>query len=273
VDDGRMIFAIPRGRTTYIGTTDTTYVDSKDHVVTSHEDAAYLINAVKATFPSVDLNISDIESSWAGLRPLIHEDGKSASELSRKDEIFESPTGLISIAGGKLTGYRKMAERVVNLIIRKYFQDRSLKNCFTHKLKLAGTNFSNQREVKSYIDQIYQRLKQENLSVKVAQYLVGTYGKQADSILAQYDQIKDDDKSLSLLKAELGFTVQCEMVCSLQDFFIRRTGLLYFDVPRMQHGKDQIAVELSKILRWNDQRTAAEIKALNQQISTAQSFN
>ena len=126
VDDGRMIFAIPRGRITYIGTTDTFYDGDKDQVFTTREDAEYLVAAVNANFPSVSLTVSDIESSWAGLRPLIYEEGKSASELSRKDEIFESPSGLISIAGGKLTGYRKMAERVVNLVIRKHFDQRPL---------------------------------------------------------------------------------------------------------------------------------------------------
>ena len=63
--------------------------------------------------------MEDIQSSWAGLRPLIHEDGKSPSELSRKDEIFVSASGLISIAGGKLTGYRKMAERTVDKIAKR----------------------------------------------------------------------------------------------------------------------------------------------------------
>jgi glycerol-3-phosphate dehydrogenase len=72
VDDGRMIFAIPRGRVTYIGTTDTNYDGDKDRVFTSREDAQYLIAAVNATFPSVKLSLDDIESSWAGLRPLIH---------------------------------------------------------------------------------------------------------------------------------------------------------------------------------------------------------
>ena len=118
VPDGRMIFAIPRGRITYVGTTDTNYDLDKDDVRTDLADAIYLISAVNNMFPSIELEMSDIESSWAGLRPLIHEEGKSASELSRKDEIFTSDTGLISIAGGKLTGYRKMAERVVNYIGR-----------------------------------------------------------------------------------------------------------------------------------------------------------
>nr|PZN47680.1 MAG: hypothetical protein DIU61_19530 [Bacteroidota bacterium] len=101
VSDGRMIFAIPRGRVSYIGTTDTNYDGDKDHVVATVEDAEYLIRAVNDTFPSVHLTLDDIESSWAGLRPLINEEGKSKWELSRKAEIFCSRWGCISFPGGK----------------------------------------------------------------------------------------------------------------------------------------------------------------------------
>jgi glycerol-3-phosphate dehydrogenase len=120
VPDGRMMFAIPRGNVTYFGTTDTNYQTDKNNVETNLVDATYLISAVNNIFPDINLTLNDIESSWAGLRPLIHEEGKSASELSRKDEIFVSDTELISIAGGKLTGYRKMAERIVDLVVKKY---------------------------------------------------------------------------------------------------------------------------------------------------------
>ena len=88
IPDGRMMFAIPRGKVTYIGTTDTNYNSDKDHVTTELADAIYLISAVNNMFPNIELELDDIISSWAGLRPLIHEEGKSASELSRKDEIF-----------------------------------------------------------------------------------------------------------------------------------------------------------------------------------------
>ena len=104
IPDGRMMFAIPRGKVTYIGTTDTNFNLDKDHVTTDIADAIYLVSAVNNMFPDIELELDDIISSWAGLRPLIHEEGKSASELSRKDEIFTSDTGLVSIAGGKLTG-------------------------------------------------------------------------------------------------------------------------------------------------------------------------
>src|SRR6056297_701341 len=86
IPDGRMMFAIPRGKVTYIGTTDTNFNLDKDHVTTDIADAIYLVSAVNNMFPDIELELDDIVSSWAGLRPLIHEEGKSASELSRKDE-------------------------------------------------------------------------------------------------------------------------------------------------------------------------------------------
>lgn len=119
VADGRMLFAIPRDKTTYFGTTDTEFNEYIDKPTVTIEDVNYLLKSVNNVFPKINLSKSDIISSWAGLRPLIKIDGKKSTELSRKDEIFVSESGLISIAGGKLTGYRKMAERVVNLITNK----------------------------------------------------------------------------------------------------------------------------------------------------------
>jgi glycerol-3-phosphate dehydrogenase len=274
VDDGRMIFAIPRGRTTYVGTTDTSYTGSKDNVATSREDADYLIKAVNVTFPDLQLVLNDIESSWAGLRPLIHEDGKSTSELSRKDEIFESPTGLISIAGGKLTGYRKMAERVVNLLVRKYYQGKKLKSCHTHQLKLADTNFVGNRDLKSYLDKVYKILKTHEFHYGSVRYLVETYGRQTDRILEKFKMLLDaNPPEMALIKAELWFTVHHEMVCTLTDFFVRRTGLLYFDVPRLKASKEPIALELQAYLNWDDVRLQQEKKDLDQHLQSVTAFN
>lgn len=135
VPDGRMIFAIPRGRITYVGTTDTDYNGDLDHVVATEADAQYLLDAINNTFPNIHLTVADIESNWAGLRPLIHEEEKDPSELSRKDETFVSESGLISIAGGKLTGYRKMAERVNETVI-KQLQKRMLKSLIPRGLNI-----------------------------------------------------------------------------------------------------------------------------------------
>ena len=264
VEDERMIFAIPRGRSTYIGTTDTSYSGDKNEVFTSLEDAVYLITAVNATFPSVNLVLEDLESSWAGLRPLIHEDGKSASELSRKDEIFESGTGLISIAGGKLTGYRKMAERVVDLVSEKSFEDRNLKPCRTHQIKLTHSDFNDFVAVKRYTVVVAKRLGKLGLPEAKAKYLVENFGRQADHIVtaleSDFDQVSAE---LSMLKAELDFCLQHEMICSLQDFLVRRTGHMNFNIKLVKDHKVSIAHEMKVRLGWSDDKMAFELEQVN----------
>lgn len=125
--DGRMVFAIPRDGKTYVGTTDTFYKADPVQPVMTKEDRDYIMAAIRYMFPAVQLAEADIESSWAGVRPLIYEEGKSASEISRRDEIWQSPSGLITIAGGKLTGYRKMAEAIVDLVMRLLSQEEGLR--------------------------------------------------------------------------------------------------------------------------------------------------
>ena len=274
VEDGRMIFAIPRGRITYIGTTDSFYDGDKDHVFTTRQDAEYLIKAVNMNFPSVSLKVSDIESSWAGLRPLIHEEGKSGSELSRKDEIFESPSGLISIAGGKLTGYRKMAERVVNLVIRKHFTERQLADCKTQRLKLTANPLNNIKEVKTFTASLAQKLNNYNLSSYMPQYLVENYGQQVVLILDLWaDRNSEEDPELSLLKAELFFCIQYEMVCTLQDFFVRRTGLINFDIQKVIRWKEKIADACKEYLHWNDEKVNQELDSLNLLLASITRFS
>ena len=273
VDDGRMIFAIPRGRSTYIGTTDTNYTGDKNEVFTTKEDAIYLITAVNTNFPSVNLSLEDIESSWAGLRPLIHEEGKSASELSRKDEIFESGTGLISIAGGKLTGYRKMAERVVDLVIKKHFVGRKLMPCMTHKIRLTHSDFVDFVAVKRYTVQVARHLIKLGLPEAKAKYLVENFGRQTDQILTSLESgFNRETPELSLLKAELDFCIENEMVCSLQDFFVRRTGLMYFNIKLVKDCKQSIAQKMKSKLGWSDERGDLELKLINDLIQKNTSF-
>ena len=274
VDDGRMIFAIPRGRSTYIGTTDTNYSGDKNNVFTTREDADYLITAVNANFPSVKLALEDLESSWAGLRPLIHEEGKSASELSRKDEIFESTSGLISIAGGKLTGYRKMAERVIDLVIEKHFEGKSLMPCMTHKIKLTHSDFIDFVAVKRYIVLVAKRLIKLGLPQAKAKYLVENFGRQTDQILDSLEANFDSSTpELSLLKAELDFCLQNEMICTLQDFFVRRTGLMYFDIRMVKNHKQAIAEEMKVKLGWDEDKFRSELKAIDVLIYSVTQFN
>lgn len=267
VPDGRMIFAIPRGRTTYIGTTDTDYGQDIDHVITTQADATYLIDAVNDSFPAVKLSLDDVESSWAGLRPLIHEEGKSASELSRKDEIFVSPSGLISIAGGKLTGYRKMAERVVDMVTERSGRE-DLLECFTDKISLNKNNFNHAEAVAAFRQSIHDQLEGFNLSA-YSDYLVENYGRQTEDVIRQLQAFHDDDPSVRLARAELKFTIENEMVVSILDFFIRRTGMLFFDMPRLLKVKDAILVDMNVMMRWDAKQLQVEQEKLEQAIKEA----
>jgi glycerol-3-phosphate dehydrogenase len=272
VDDGRMIFAIPRGRTTYIGTTDTNYQETIEHVTTGKEDAVYLINAVNARFPSVNLQLSDIESSWAGLRPLIFEPGKSASELSRKDEIFESPTGLISIAGGKLTGYRKMAERVVSLVIKKHFTSGQFKKCFTDKIMLTHAGFNKAKTVKVYQTHIMKQIQSFGLGGLEASYLVHNYGRQTDEVLNLLKNRNEKDLDIALGLAELDFVIRKEMVVTPLDFFTRRTGMLYFNMPRMEKLKAAVLTAFKNYFDWSDETVAYNHASVEDEINKAKHF-
>ncbi len=274
VSDGRMIFAIPRGKNTYVGTTDTTYNGDKNHVITNSEDALYLLNAVNNMFPDINLTINDVTSSWAGLRPLIHEEGKSESELSRKDEIFESKTGLISIAGGKLTGYRKMAERLVDLVEKKYEKhtEKKLKECFTDEIPLSGGIFKDAADVRNYVNEIEKTLVPHGFDRFDAKYLVFNYGRQTEGILGKFDILNDADPEIRLAKAELWFTINHEMVISPLDFFVRRTGRLYFRITSIPKIKVAILEEFQSIFNWSETASLKAKKELEMVIYDASYF-
>lgn len=267
VPDGRMIFAIPRGKVTYVGTTDTDYHGDLDHIITLQKDAQYLVDGVNNTFPDVNLSIEDVESSWAGLRPLIHEEGKSASELSRKDEIFQAKDGLISIAGGKLTGYRKMAQRIVDLVAKKLKQEHQRKAgpCITDEIVLEGGDFKNYKKVKNYVDKIAEQLAKVGLERYHAAYLVGNYGRQTKSILALATFNEAEEAELSLAKAELKFGIEQEMVHTPRDFFTRRTGRMYFDIGSVRRLLPQVMPLFQTLMNWNDEEAKIKQQEVEQE--------
>jgi len=274
IPDGRMMFAIPRGKTTYVGTTDTNYQNNKDIVEVTTVDALYLISAVNNMFPTINLSLNDVQSSWAGLRALIHEEGKSASELSRKDEIFVSETELISIAGGKLTGYRKMAERTVDLVAKKYEKryDKKFKEIETQNITLTGGKFKNFKEVLTYQNRIFETIAAFGFNKTDANYLVHNYGKQTDVILKKFDELTEIKPKIRLVKAELWFCIHFEMVQTPMDFFIRRTGRLYFDIESVKMVKEPILNEFASIFNWDTQILEKHRKVLEKAITDVNNF-
>lgn len=272
VGDGRMIFAIPRAGVTYIGTTDTFYRKSLNHIEVTAEDADYLLQAVNRAFDTIDLTADDIISSWAGLRPLIYEEGKSPSELSRKDEIFISDNGLISIAGGKLTGYRKMAERMVDLVIKRdkklERKESSTENIYLHESPLADA-----AAVVTYRKAVRKIIKDTTKSKVKASMLVHMYGLRADHILENYNDSTETDRDLALTLAELDYCIEYEYVYRPSDFVIRRSGMLYFDPLRLEKYYRDIAQRMSEKLNWDQDEYENQLSKLENMIAESKNFH
>lgn len=253
--DKRMIFVIPRDEKTYIGTTDTFYEGDLINPKITAEDKNYLLKCVNDYFPKSKLTITDIESGWAGLRPLINKSGKGPSEISRKDETFISSSGLIIIAGGKLTGYRKMAQRVVDIVVKNLNNKKVIiASCTTDKIQLSGgkinKGFSFSEFVKSKITQGLAL----GLSINETEKLINRYGSNIDELYTIIEKLKEEKSELPiLLRAQLIYAIEKEMCVTLADFFIRRTALLYFDIEVVKKYKAELSSYMKALLFWNNE--------------------
>ncbi|WP_316569577.1 glycerol-3-phosphate dehydrogenase/oxidase [Neobacillus sp. YIM B06451] len=267
--DKRMIFAIPRGGKTYVGTTDTFYNGDKVNPRMTFTDRDYLLSAINYMFPEVNAKPEDVESSWAGIRPLIHEEGKSPSEISRKDEIWESESGLITIAGGKLTGYRKMAETIVDFVAVKLESVGQKKPgpCKTRSIKISGGDFGGSGNFASFITSAIQQGTSMGLSDKDARHLASFYGSNAPVVYDLAKIHRDEAEKFGMpavLMAKLVYGIQYEMVATPLDFYFRRTGDLLFDIGSVRKYREPVLAYMGTLFKWSQEQAAmygAELEA------------
>ncbi|MCL4131461.1 UNVERIFIED_CONTAM: hypothetical protein GTU68_035459, partial [Idotea baltica] len=275
VGDGRMVFAIPRDGIVYLGTTDTAYATQIERPNVEQSDVDYILAAVNNMFPTINLKSKDVQSTWAGLRPLIHEEGKGPSELSRKDEIFFSPSGLISIAGGKLTGFRKMAERTVDEVDKALTEKGHIGwgDCRTDKIQLSG-GILKDKTAQEWIGDIVNKYKKLEISPEIIQRLFYRYGTNTVKILNQYRRNLDNRQKLEtqLLKAEAAYCVENEMICNLSDFLIRRTGNLYFNRPKINSYYKSLSTWAKNYFDWNSEQIAKEKDVFDTEVKDVLNF-
>ena len=256
--DERMIFAIPRRETVYIGTTDTLYNKSKDRLRVKRGEVSYLIKSVNKVFKS-NLKIDDVVSSWVGLRPLIKENKTDVSEISRKDEIFISDNGLISIAGGKLTGYRKMAERVIQEVVKKL----KLKYTPTQtdKIKISNMSFKECANIVS-----------AHFKDKIINSLYNRYGSGIIDIYKIYIDLKKDKDQKSYLLSELIYCIKKEMCHNLSDFFSQRNSMVYFNINEIRKEVDMLKNDYCLFKRISKEEFKNEEKNLYDLIKDISTF-
>lgn len=255
--DGRMLFAIPRDGKTYIGTTDTFYDDDPSSPRMTKGDREYLIEAANHMFPGLKLSDADVESSWAGLRPLISEPGKSPSAISRKDEIWQDDTGLISIAGGKLTGYRKMAESIVDVVSEQLAAEKKTVYgpCVTKDLKLSGGEVGGSSGYAEFIKRAAAKGTTSGFSQEEAERLAAMYGSNVEQLFhcgkSGRRPLAGAGLPLSVY-ASVMYAVEEEMAMKPIDFWLRRTGAILFDRHAVERWRQPVHELMSHIYGWDD---------------------
>lgn len=270
--DKRSVFAVPRGACTYLGTTDTDYGSPADNPEVTADDVAYLLDAANRTFTGRPLSSHDVVASWAGLRPLLHEEGKNPSEISRKDEVMEdSASGLISIAGGKLTTHRRMAERVVDLVTKRLGGKHQ--PCRTGQVPLPNGEFTAE-ELLVLQNTLKERIPR--LGIPGAQRLVRLYGAGAVRILERAEGSPASAESLpgqpEVLRAEIAHSLDEEMPLTLEDLLERRTRLLLFDARQGLAGAEETASIAASRLGWDPARVMAELDAYQRLAASLRRF-
>lgn len=264
-NDGRSIFFIPWYEGIIIGTTDTDYKGDINFPHATKEDIKYILSAVQKVFPTAKLTEDDILSSYAGLRPLIDEGGKSTKDISRDHKIFDSASGLISIAGGKLTTYRRMAIHVVDQILirlKSLGLYKPLTSPSTDHIYLSG--FHKHITLEEATAHTLAQAKRIGLDTEIAQHFVDDYGANSEEIFA----ILAEQPSLSarlvptlpFIQAEVIHAVRFEQAADLDDFLVRRTRIAYLTKDQGAGCASKVAHLMGAELGWSEKEIDAVIK-------------
>ncbi|WP_170006447.1 glycerol-3-phosphate dehydrogenase/oxidase [Bacillus fonticola] len=262
--DGRMIFAIPRNGKTYVGTTDTFYDGNITNPKMTEADRTYLLEAIDRQFPDVQVTAEDVESSWAGVRPLIYEEGKNASEISRKDEIWTSPSGLITIAGGKLTGYRKMAETVVDVVSNQL--DKKVESK-TKTLPISGGDIGGSEKLSDFVAKKARQSLTYGFTEEEGNMLAKWYGSNVDEVFRYSKRV--DELQLKISKvtgAQLLYAIYHENAVTPVDFLYRRTSKALFRHADSIEEKEEVIQVMSKVLQWSEDEKMKYAKELETEL-------
>jgi glycerol-3-phosphate dehydrogenase len=251
--DRRPVFTVPRGKYVYVGTTDTGYDGPLDEPPVTATDAEYLFDALARSFANMRLGPEHVIGTWAGVRPLIHEEGRSPSEISRKDEIAVSGN-LVTIAGGKLTAYRRMAERVVDAALP--ILGRDARPAASDTLPLAGADARTDTGAADGVPaDVYARL-------------VATHGSDVGEVLAAADgaaSLASLAPDAPLSAAEVLHAVRREMACTLADVLERRSRLALFSTGAARAIAPRVAAIVATELGWTTERRDREVAAFVRQ--------
>jgi glycerol-3-phosphate dehydrogenase len=264
-EDKRILFVVPWESRVVFGTTDTGSGDL-DHPTATPEDIAYLLKYINLYF-KVHLTEENIISVYAGYRPLVKphsKSGGSTAKISRSHEVLQSPSGLVSIVGGKMTSYRRMAQDTVDVLSRR---DGAKPLHPTMSLRLQGSAGwpKAQRELET-------RGVSLGLTPQVIQHLINSYGSEASTLM---DLIAGDAslarlliEDLPYIYAEVQYASCNEMAMTPYDFLARRTSITLVDRQRGLGIVDEVAALMAKEHGWSFEQQQAMVDAYRTDIQS-----
>ncbi len=259
--DGRVMFLLPWGELTVIGTTDTDFSGAAEDVGPAAEDVTYLLRSTNAFFPDARLGNADVVAAWAGLRPLLNEGGSgTTAEVPREHRIVESASGLLTIAGGKLTTYRSMAAELVDVVATKLraMDGRKVPPAATDREALPGGEVAD-------LELLVRELVKERVSEPVARHLVDMYGSEAAAVanLAAREPALARPllEGWPIIQAEVVHQARREMALTVSDVMVRRTHLFHRDLRQGTEATPAVAGLLARELGWDAGREAESLAA------------
>ena len=273
--DKRLLFVLPWGEQVYIGTTDTDYEGDPRDVAASRADIDYLLQAVNSYFPAVKLQPEDVFATWAGLRPLIRAEGVAPSQVSREHVITVDPDGLVSIAGGKLTTYRRMGAEAVDTCVdrmkKRGHELPPLKAANTGGQALPGAVGWPENDDGAAVAQRVADAAGGALPERTCRYLADRYGTLAVELAAYAagDQLllRPLCPGRPEIYAQIDWAVRHELAETVSDFLERRTQLFFRDTDQGLGAVDAVADRMASLLGWTRAERDASAAAYRAEVA------
>lgn len=273
--DQRMLFVIPWRNFAIIGTTDTDYEGDYDTVHASRDDVDYILEAANRALPSARLDYDDVLSTYAGLRPLVLEGGGKdvkESQVSREHSIYESHSGLISIAGGKLTTARSMAEELVDLAVHRLAERHGLSGvpkCTTKNAPVFGKGGV---DFPKRLERLAKEVRLDDEVIAKLQ-LLGTGAIRVLSMLAEDPSLaRRLGDGLPYIEAEVVYSAREEMVVSLSDFMVRRSFIFYEDREQDLGCAERVAELLGQELGWDEEEKRRQVDEYRRVVELSRAY-
>ncbi len=256
--DGRSVTVIPWDDATYIGTTDTDFEGDFDHPGVEADEVDYLLETLNSAITD-PVSSSEVTGTWSGLRPLLagspgrRKPSTRTADLSRRHKVLVSSSGLVTITGGKLTTYRKMAADTVDLVVRRLGM--GPRRCQTKHLRILGA-----RNLETVIS---QGAATTAVSEEIFAHLLSRYGDEAPAVAALVTDRPELGQRLCnsqpFIGAEVVYAARCELANTVEDVLSRRIRVLLFDARTAATMARPVAELLAGELGWPGERVEREV--------------